>query len=356
MLKTILMTLSLLLTFKSFSQELSTYKPLAQSFLSDLSINSAETSPDFDSFILKSELEFALFHGGNLPTDPTAKEEALNTTYQAIEAEFATNLNSIKSAFEQGMVDPKKAEIKSIHIGEFQVVKSNKSTGFASPVPKDQEIHVELFSILVLAEDPDKSLNKILFKLSCLNTNGDYSVMSVEQSAGNFTSRQSTYSQLPNKLIKVLVEHPSNFLGLKEAEVDSGVFNSSVQLSPEGKTLLIDQDNIIPEFKVEAVLVDNIPEADIAGVIDEVLATLAIENKGKVINTMQFTKKKVEYELSYQMKSYTNLAFDEAQNKLIKNLYFYYTLNDSDEDSVRAELVISQNEDGKGKISLVLGG
>lgn len=355
MLKTILMTLSLLLTFNSFSQELSNYKPLVQSFLSDLSTTPAETSPDFDSFILKSELEFALFHGGNLPTDLSAKDEALNATYKAIETEFTNNLNRLKSAFELAMVDPRTAEIKSIHIGEFQVVKSNRSSGFGAPTPKDQEIHVELFSILVLAEDPSKPLSKILFKLSCLNSNDDYSVMAVEQSAGNFKSRQSTYSQLPDKLIKVLAQHPSNFLGLKSDEVESGVFNSSVQLSTEGKTLLIAKDNIVPEFKVEAVLVDNIPEADIAGVIDEVIAILAIENKGKVTTTMQFTKEKVQYDLSYQMNSYANLEFDQAQNKLIKNLHFYYTLNGSvDSKSVRSELVIAQNDDGTGRVTLVL--
>ena len=355
MLRTILIVLSVLLTFTLFSQELNTYKPLAQSFMSDLAEYSDAGNETFESFITKPELEVALFHGGNLPTEALAKTETLNSTYKAITNEFSNNMGSIKSAFEQAKVNPKTAKVKSIHIGEFQVVKSNKSTGFGAPTPEDQLIHIELFSILVLVEDPSKPMNKILFKLSCLNNKGQYSIMAIESTAGNFQKRQSIYDQLPTELLKVLGEHPSNFLGLKSDEIEKGVFNASVQLSSDGKTVLIDKDNIIPEFKVEGVIADNIPEAEIKGTIDEVLAVLAIENKGKVTTTMQFTKEKVEYELSYRLNSYTNLGFDQAGNKLIKNLFFYYSLNGKSEISVQAQLVTSQNEDGTGKVTLVLG-
>lgn len=357
MLKSFIAILCGLFTLTCIAQELSTYKPLAQDFLSDLSKNPNQSSSGFKSFMSKSGLEFALSQGGNLPADPSEKEKTLNSTYASLEAEFANSVNSLKGHLDASVIDPQTAIIKSIHIGQFEVVKSNRSSGFGAPTPKDQEIHVELFSILVLVEDPKQQDNKALFKLSCLNTNGVYHVMSVEPVRSNFSTRQAIYNDLPSKLTKVLAEHSSKFSGLKANSIADGVFNSSIQLSPEGKTLLISRGSFVPDYKVEAVIADAIPEQDIAIVIDEVLAVLAIETTEKVTTSMAFTKEKVDYEISYQLNSYTNLAFDSALNKLVKNLYFYYTLKgDYSRKSVKAALVVGQNEDGTGKITLVLEG
>jgi len=55
------------------------------------------------------------------------------------------------------------------------------------------------------------------------------------------------------------------------------------------------------------------------------------------------------------MNSYTNLNFDQTTNQLVKNISFDYTIQGKKgADSIFGKLIISENNNGTGKIELVL--
>ena len=306
--------------------------------------------------------DFTLSQTQKLPENAEEKEAFLKERYFKYLDETEADLITLRNTFRTKGILPDNLRIVGAMKSESQVVKSNRPKGFAAPLPEDEQIHLEVHSILYIVDNNAGIYSKrMLINAYMLENNGYYSLMKIDS---NPVSDLSNYETLI-KNFRVKFPELLSYTYLADDNLRNihfpGKVLARVQVNGEGSTTVLK----ISDEKVTGLaahqtadkikIAEDIPRSQLSKTLNEVQGALSLYGSGNGfymrLSGLIDKNKHIPFIYDFISKS----AFRKEGNEVIKYFRVCYREGKYREKSLPASLIVSPNDNGSYRMDLIVG-
>lgn len=296
-----------------------------------------------------------------LPEGAEEKEALLKERYFKYLEDTDADLTTLRNTLRTKGILPSNLRIVGAVSSESQVVKSNRPKGFAAPLPKDEQIHLEITSTLFVVDNNAGAYSKrMLISAYILENNGYYSLMKVDS---NPVSDLSNYETLI-KNFRVKFPELLSYTYLADDEFKnvhfSGKALARVQVNGEGSTKVLSlTDEKFSVFghntAVKITLAEGITKARLPKAINEMQGALSLYGKGTGYGMKLSGLINKDSPTSFTYDFISKSAFRKEGDNFIKYYRICYREKEYRQKSIPARLIISPDENGTYRMDLIVG-
>lgn len=298
-----------------------------------------------------------------LPEGAEEKEEMLKERYFKYLEDTDADLKTLRNTFRSKGILPGNLRIVGAIETESQIVKSNRPKGFSAPLPKEEQIHLEITSTLFVVDNNAGNYSKrMLINVYILENNGYYSVMKVNS---NPVSDLADYEDMiKNFRIKLpeLLSYAS-FDGDELRNIhQKGKELAQLQVNGEGSTtVLVKSDEDIRGLlahrtAINIIIAEGISRTELPQSLNEVQGVLSLFGEGTGYNMNSLTGRiEKENHIRFTYDFISKSAFRKEGDNVIKYFRVCYREGDYSQKSLPARLIISPQANGTYRMDLIAG-
>ena len=311
----------------------------------------------------RSTHDFVASQTQKLPAGGEEKAALLQEKFFKYLEDTEADLNTLRNTFRTKGILPNNLRIAGAIASERQIIKSNRPKGpFAVPLPKEEQIHLEVTSTLFVVDNNAGIYSKrMLINAYILENNGRFSLLKIDS---NPVSDLGKWEGLMKNL-RVNMPELLSYTFLSNEQFRNihypGKPETRVQVNGEGSTtvMTISEEKVSSVFAsgtdVKIKIADNIERKALPKALNEMQGILSFFGDGQGYNMGVLTAKlnrdqpiKVTYDFISQG------AYSKVGNDIVKTFRVCYK-RDVSSASLLARLVVSPESNGTYRMDLIMG-